>query len=149
VDEIVEEYKDIFTFPTGVPVHYQVKCPIDLTPIYPFPKDHVYMHFIMENEEIKCHIQEIILKGHIRPNSSHCGSSIVLVHKKHGTWRIFMDYRALKKITVKNRYPIPRIDDILDQLKGANFFSKIDLKSGYHQVSIEKIDVMKKTFNSK
>jgi hypothetical protein len=86
VDEIVEEYKDIFTSPTGVPVHCQVKHPIDLTPSAPLPNDPVYRCSVMENEEIKCQIQELILKGHIRPNSSPCGSPIVLVQKKDGTW---------------------------------------------------------------
>ena len=73
----------------------------------------------------------------------------MLVQKKDGTWRLCIDYWALNKITFKNWYPIPRIDDLLDQLTRATYFSKIDLKFGYHQVPIEHIDVWKTTFNSK
>jgi hypothetical protein len=82
-------------------------------------------------------MQEILQKGHIRPNSSPCESPIVLGQKKDGTWQLCIDYISLNKITVKNRYPIPRIDDLHDQLKGGNFFSNIDLNFGYHQVPIE------------
>ena len=73
----------------------------------------------------------------------------MLVQNKDGTWRLCIDYRALNKITVWNRYPIPRIDDLLDQLKGVEYFSKIDLKSGYHQVPIEPTDVWKTAFKAK
>ena len=73
----------------------------------------------------------------------------MLVQKKDGIWRLYIDYRALNKITVKNWYPIPRINDLLDQLTGSKYFSKINLKSGYHQVPIEQRDVWKTTFKSK
>ena len=73
----------------------------------------------------------------------------MLVQKKDGTWRLFIDYRALNKITVWNKYPIPQINDLLEQLKGAKYFSKIDLKSGYHQVLIEPSDVWKAAFKAK
>jgi hypothetical protein len=86
----------------------------------------------MENDEIKHQIQELLQKGHIQPKSYPFGSPIVLVHKKDVTWRLYIDYRYLNKFTVRNRYPIPRIDDLLDQLKRENFFINIDLKSGYH-----------------
>jgi hypothetical protein len=149
MDKVMEEYEDIFTSPTGVPLHCQVKHPIDLTPGAPLPNGPIYRHSVLENDEIKRQIQELLQKGHIRPSSSPCGSPIVLVQKKDGTWRLCIDYRALNKIIVQNRYPIPWIDDLLDQLKGEKYFSKIDLKSGYHQVPIEPSDVWKTAFKSK
>jgi hypothetical protein len=149
MDKVVEEYEDIFTSPAGVPLHCQVKHPIDLTPGAPLPNGPIYRRSVLENDKIKRQIQELLQKGHIRPSSSPCGSPIVLVQKKDGTWRLCIDYRALNKITVQNRYPIPRIDDLLDQLKGEKYFSKIDLKSGYHQVPIEPSDVWKTAFKSK
>ena len=90
----------------------------------------------------------MLQKGHIRLSSFPYRSPIVLV-QKDGTWRLCIDYRALNKITVQNRYMIPRIDELLDQLKGVKYFSKINLKSGYHQVPIEPSDVWKTTFKSK
>ena len=122
---------------------------IDLIPSTPLPHEPIYRRLVLENDEIKRQIQELIQKGHIDPSASPCGSPIVLAKKKDGTWRLCIDYRALNKITVKNRYPIPRIDDLLDQLRGAKFFTKIDLKSGYHQVPIDPADVWKTTFKSK
>ena len=149
MDKVVEEYGDIFTSPTGVPLHCQNKHPIDLTLGAPLPNGSIYRRSVLENDEIKRKIQELLHKGHIRPSSLPCGSLIVLVQKKDGTWRFCIDYRALNKITVQNRYPIPRIDDLLDQLKGEKYFSKIDLKSGYHQVPIEPSDVWKNAFKAK
>ena len=73
----------------------------------------------------------------------------MLVQKKDGTWRLYIDYQALNKITIQNRYPIPWIDDLLDQLKGEKYFSKIELRSGYHQVPIEATDVWKTSFKAK
>jgi hypothetical protein len=123
----MEEYKDIFSSPTGVPTHCQIKHPIDLTLDAPLPNGPVYRHSFMENDEIRHQIQEILQKGHIRPISSPCGSSIVLVQKKDGTWRLCIDYIALNKITVRNRYPIPIIDDLLDQCKGLSHFPSDDM----------------------
>jgi len=149
MDKVVAEYEDIFTSPAGVPLHCQVKHSIDLTPGAPLPNGPIYRRSVLENDEIKRQIQELLQKGHIRPSSSPCGSPIVLVQKKDGNWRLCIDYRALNKITVHNRYSIPRIDDLLDQLKGAKYFSKIDLKSGYHQVPIKPSDVWKTAFKAK
>jgi putative transposase len=120
-----------------------------MTPGAPLPNGPVYHHSLMENDKIKGEIQEIIQNGHISPKSSPCGSTIVLVQKKERTWRLCINYRELNKIIVRNQYIIPRINDLLEKLKGKNFFNNIDLNSSYHQVPIEPIDVWKTTFKYK
>ena len=97
-------------------------------------------------DEIEKAIQELLAMGHIQPNSSPFASPVVLVKKKDGTMRICIDYRALNKKTIKNCYPIPRVDEIIDEIHGAVYFSKIDLRSGYHQIRMRKEDVPKTTF---
>ncbi len=125
MDKIVEEYRDIFASPTGIPLHCQVKHSIDLTPGTPLPNGPIYRCSALENDEIKRQIQELLQKGHIRPSSSSCGGPIVLVQKKDGTWKLYIDYWALNKITVWYRYPIPWIDDLLDQLQGTKYFARL------------------------
>ena len=98
----------------------------------------------MESVEIKKKIQGLLDKGISRPSTSPCRSPIVLVPKKNGTWRMCVDFHALKKITIKNHYPLPRIDDLLDQLKDAKYFTKLELRSGYHQNIIFEGHIWKK-----
>jgi hypothetical protein len=86
VDKIVEEYRDIFGSPIGVPTHCQVKHTIDLTPGAPLPNGPVYRCSLMKNDDIRCHIQEILQKGHIKPKSSPCERPIVLVQNKDEAW---------------------------------------------------------------
>jgi hypothetical protein len=105
-----------------------------------------YRHPRRFKDEIEKEIKQLLVMGHIRPSNNPFASSVVLVLKKDGTMRMCIDYRALNKKTIKNRYPIPRIDELMDELHGAVFFSKIDLRSGYHQISIREQDIEKMTF---
>jgi hypothetical protein len=86
----------------------------------------------LELAELKENIKELLEKGFIRPSSSPWGAPVIFVPKKDGTQRLCVDYHALNEDTIKNKYPLPRIDDLFDQLCGACVFSKIDLRSGYH-----------------
>jgi hypothetical protein len=99
-----------------------------------------------ELAELKEHIKELLEKGFIHPSSSLWGAPVIFVLKKDGTQRLCMDYRALNAVTVKNKYPLPKIDDLFDQLRGACVFSKIDLQSGYHQLKVRECDIPKTTF---
>lgn len=102
-----------------------------------------------ELKDLKTQLEELLDKGFIRPSVSPWGAPIVFVKKKDGSMRLCIDYRMLHQVTVKNKYPLPRVDDLFDQLQGASVFSKIDLKTGYHQLRIKDSDVSKTAFKSR
>ena len=99
--------------------------------------------------ELKIQLQELLDKGFIRLSVSPWGAPVLFVKKKDGTLRLCIDYRQLNKMTIKNKYPLPRIDNLFDQLKGACVFSKIDLRSGYHQMMIKEKDMQKTAFKTR
>ncbi|GJW33295.1 putative reverse transcriptase domain-containing protein [Tanacetum coccineum] len=100
-------------------------------------------------QELSTQLQELSDKGFIRPSSSPLGASVLFVKKKNGSYRMCIDYRELNKLTVKNRYPLPRIDNLFDQLQGSRVYSKIDLRSGYHQLGVCEEDIPKTTFRTR
>src|SRR4051812_4725332 len=100
-------------------------------------------------QEVNQQVTELLQKGFIRPSKFPYASSVIFVAKKDGSLRMCVDYRALNKITIKNRYPLPRIDEILDRLKGAEVFFKLDLASGYHQIQIAEGDEQKTAFKTR
>jgi hypothetical protein len=129
-----------------MPPDRDVEFVIDLLPgTGPIAK-RPYRMSVDELEELKKQLKELSDKGYIRPSASPWGSPVLFVKKKDGSMRMCIDYRNLNAVTVKNKYPLPRIDDLLDQLKDAKFFSKIDLRSGYHQMKIRPDDIPKTAF---
>ena len=102
-----------------------------------------------ELAEMKKQLEELMDKGFIRPSSSPWGCPAIFVKKKDGTLRMCVDYRPLNAVTVKNKYPLPRIDTLFDQLAGAMVFSKIDLRSGYHQIKIRPQDIPRTAFSTR
>ena len=109
----------------------------------------IYRLSYAEQHELKRQLQELTDQGFIRPSQSPWGAPVLFVPKKNGKLRMCIDYRALNKLTVKNSYPIPRIEDLIDQLAGSQIFSKIDLCSGYHQVRVAEADVQKTAFKTR
>ncbi|KAJ9553882.1 LOW QUALITY PROTEIN: hypothetical protein OSB04_017927 [Centaurea solstitialis] len=147
---VVSEYPDVF--PDDLPVvppERQVEFRIDLVPgAAPIAKA-PYRLAPPEMQELSKQLEELLDKGFIRPSTSPWGAPILFVKKKDGSMRMCIDYRELNKLTVKNRYPLPRIDDLFDQLQGAAWFSKIDLRSGYHQLKVREEDVHKTAFRTR
>uniref|UniRef100_UPI001C3D73DE reverse transcriptase family protein n=1 Tax=Picosynechococcus sp. (strain ATCC 27264 / PCC 7002 / PR-6) TaxID=32049 RepID=UPI001C3D73DE len=147
---IVQEFLDVFPEElSGLPPDREVEFTIDLvpgtTPISQAP----YRMAPSELKELKVQLQELVDKGYIRPSVSPWGAPVLFVKKKDGTMRLCIDYRQLNKVTICNKYPLPRIDDLFDQLRGASVFSKIDLRSGYHQLKVREIDVPKTAFRTR
>ncbi|KAL0536993.1 hypothetical protein IC582_025965 [Cucumis melo] len=147
---VVRDYSDVFPEELpGLPPQREIEFAIELesgtVPISRAP----YRMAPVELKELKVQLQELLDKGFIRPSVSPWGAPVLFVKKKDGSMRLCIDYRELNKVTVKNKYPLPRIDDLFDHLQGATMFSKIDLWSGYHQLRIKDSDVPKTAFLSK
>ncbi|KAL0546247.1 hypothetical protein IC582_016153 [Cucumis melo] len=149
-EPVVRDYPDVFPEELpGLPPHREVEFAIELEPgTVPISRA-PYRMAPAELKELKVQLQELLDKGFIRPSVSPWGAPVLFVKKKDESMRLCIDYRELNKVTVKNRYPLPRIDDLFDQLQGATVFSKIDLRSGYHQLRIKDEDVPKTAFRSR
>ncbi|KAJ9544268.1 hypothetical protein OSB04_023975 [Centaurea solstitialis] len=147
---VVREFPEVFPEELpGLPPPRLVEFHIDLVPgAGPIAKS-PYRLAPSEMQELSKQLQELLDKGFIRPSSSPWGAPVLFVKKKDGSFRMCIDYRELNKITIKNRYPLPRIDDLFDQLQGATYFSKIDLRSGYHQMRVREEDIAKTAFRTR
>ncbi|GJT06199.1 putative reverse transcriptase domain-containing protein [Tanacetum coccineum] len=144
---IVSENSDVFPRRTSGITHSHVEFNIDY--LMPRQSPSSLSQCPIELKELKDQLQELLERGFIRPSVSPWGAPVLFVKKKDGSMRLCIDYRELNKITIRNRYPLPRIDDLFDQLQGAKHFSKIDLRSGYHQLRVKEQDISKTAFRTR
>jgi hypothetical protein len=147
---VVREFPNVFPEELPeMPLDREVEFVIDLLPgTAPFSK-RPYMMSVEELKELKKQIMELQEAGYIRPSSSPWGASVLFVHKKDGSQRMCVDYRSLNDVTIKNKYPLPCIEYLFDQMRSARVFSKIDLRSGNHQMKIRPFDITKTTFSTR
>jgi hypothetical protein len=147
---MVNEFPDVFPeelpgMPSDRDIEFVIELKPGTSPIYKTP----YRMATPELAELKKHIKELLERGFIHPSSSPWVPPVIFVPKKDDTKSLCVDYCVLNEVTIKNRYPLPRIDDLFDQLHGACVFSKIDLQSGYHQLKIRECDIPKTAFVSR
>ncbi|GJY11734.1 putative reverse transcriptase domain-containing protein [Tanacetum coccineum] len=147
---VVKEFSDVFPEDLpGLPPIRQVEFQIDLIPGAAPVARTPYRLAPSEMQELSNQLQELTDRGFIRPSTSPWGAPVLFVKKKDGSFRMCIDYRELNKLTIKNRYPLPRIDDLFDQLQGSSVYSKIDLRSGYHQLRVRDEDIPKTAFRTR
>ena len=149
--EVLSKFSDVFppTLPSGLPPTREIDHRIEITPGTIPPARPMIRLSPPLLDELKQQLDELSAAGFIRPSKSPYGAPVLFVKKKDGTQRMCIDYRALNAATVKNSYPLPRIDELFDRLHGAKFFSKIDLRSGYHQIRISPEDIEKTAFRTR
>ncbi|GJZ20476.1 reverse transcriptase domain-containing protein [Tanacetum coccineum] len=147
---VVKEFLDVFPEDLpGLPPVCQVEFQINLIPRAVPVAQTPYRLAPLEMQELSNQLQELTNRGFIRPSTSPWGAPVLFVKKKDGSFRMCIDYRELNKLTIKNRYPLPRIDDLFDQLQGSSVYSKIDLRSGYHQLRVKDEDIPKTAFRTR
>nr|CAD1842324.1 unnamed protein product [Ananas comosus var. bracteatus] len=147
---VVREFPDVFppeltTLPPEREIEFVIDVVLGTAPISKVP----YRMAPAELRELKAQLQDLMDRGFVRPSVSPWGAPVLFVKKKDGSLRLCVDYRELNKVTIKNKYPLPRIDDLFDQLQGSYVFSKIDLQSGYHQLRVRAEDVPKTAFRTR
>jgi hypothetical protein len=147
LQDLLSKDQTVFSTPQGLPPsHGFHDHSIPLVPGSLPPNIHPYYHPFAQKNEIEKMVQELLTAGVGCPSMSPYSSPVVMVLNKEGSWRMCPNFRALNKLTIKDKLPIPIIDDLLDELSGAQFFTKLDLRSGYHQIRMKEAEIPKTTF---
>jgi hypothetical protein len=151
VTNLLQEYSDVFPneVPPRLPPIHGIEHQIDLIPGASLPNHTTYRTNPEETKEIQRQVQELLDKGYVRKSLSPCAVPVLLVPKKDGSWRMCVDCRAINNITIRYLHPIPRLDDMLDELSGSIVFSKINLRRGYDQIRMKLGDEWKTVFKTK
>jgi hypothetical protein len=151
ITNLLQEFKDVFSakIPLGLSPLREIEYQIDLIPGGSLPNRAAYMTNPEETKKIQRQVQELLDNGYVRESLSPCDVPVILVPKKNCTWRMCVDCRAINNITIHYRFPIPGLDDMLDELSGSTIFTKIDLWSDYHQIQMKLGDEWKTTFKTK
>ena len=149
MSNLLIEFEDVFSPREGLPTPHAIEHSIDLIPRDALPNAPSYHLSPCEVVEWECQLQQLLYSSHIQPSCSPCASpDFIILKKDSGEWCLVTEYRALNKFTVKNRYPVPHIEDLLDQLHGAQYFTKMDLSTSYHQIRMDTTNTWKTTFKT-
>ena len=148
VSNLLKEYSHLFSEPSSLPPERYCDHHIALVHVAQPVNTRPYKYAPVQKTEIEKQLSDMLKNGTIRPSSSPYASPVLLVKKKDGSWRFCVDYRHLNNITVKNKHPLPIVDELIDQLAGARWFSKLDFRPGYHQIRIAKGDEHKTAFRT-
>jgi hypothetical protein len=147
---LVRDFPDVFSEELpGMPPHREVEFAIDLLPGTAPISKRPYRMSVEELKELKKQLTELQEAGYIRPSSSPWGAPVLFVQKKDGSQGMYVDYRTLNDVTMKNKYPLPCIKDLFNQMRAARVFLKIDLRSEYHQMKIRSSDIPKTDFSTR
>ena len=147
---IVKEFPDVFPDDiSGLPLDREIEFVIELILRTEPISILLYRMVPAELKELKAQLEELLSKGFLIPSTSPWGAPVLFIKKKDGSLRLCIDYRQLNQVTIRNQYPLTRIDDLFDQLHGSRVYSKIDLRSGYHQLRVRENDISKTTFRTR